>query len=173
MPKAIFMTTMTNGTPDLPPHEAEDDGLQLNYDDNGVLKGGYSCVGQVPGDVDSILVQVLSSDETLDAMAAENDYVFIENVEEPEPELAAPDRWLLPSPPGITAWVENPNPAPDPKVKPPTERRFNRGKALAFLLSHGHAAELAQTFPGAVADAVHAILDLHNISELQWQHAHG
>jgi len=53
------------------------------------------------------------------------------------------------------------------------KRKFNRGKALAFLLSHGQAADLAQTFPGAVADAVYAILELHNITDEQWQHAHG
>jgi len=81
MPKAIFMTTMTNGSPDLPPHEAEE-GVQLYYTVNGELRGGYSCAAQVPGTVGSILVQVLASEETLDAMAASDDYVFIEDVEE-------------------------------------------------------------------------------------------
>lgn len=155
MPKSIFMTTMTAGTPDLPPAEA-DEGLQLNYLDDGVLAGGYSCVGQVPGDVGSILVQGNASDEALDAMAAGSDYIFIEDVVEAE---------------------EGPSESPmAPSLQPPIAgppRMFNRGEALTFLLAHGHAAELATTFPGAVAEAVLMILDLHNISELQWQHAHG
>jgi len=155
MPRSIFMTTMTNGTPDLPPHEAEDGGLQLNYVDDGVLRGGYSCVGQVPGDVGSILVQVTASDETLDAMAA-GDYVFIEDVEEPALESIS-----LVNAPSLQ----------QPKRR--KKRQFNRGKALQFLLSHGHAADLAHTFPGAVADAIHKIQELHNITPEEWRYAHG
>jgi len=156
MPKAIFMTTMTNGTPDLPPFEAENGGLQLSYLVDGVLTGGYSCIGQVPGKIGSILVQVNASEDTLDAMAA-GDYVFIEDVVETDVAVEIG--------PAMAPRLQSPKPKP--------ARQFNRGKALQFLLSHGHAADLAQTFPGAVADAIHTILELHDISEQEWRYAHG
>ena len=141
MSKSIVMTTMPGGLPDLPPHE---DGLQLDYLDDGVRTGGYSCIGQVPGAWPSILVQVLASGATLDEMASaanRDKYIFIEDVAEG-----------------------------DPPTIPEGTRRFNLGWALAFLLVHGHAAEFP---PGGVSEAVHYILDLHGITPEQWQHAHG
>jgi len=158
MPKAIFMTTMTNGTPDLPPMESEDE-AQLHYTD-GVLCGGYTCIGQVPVDgIPSMIVQVDSSEETLNAMDADDAYVFIEDVTEPEPSTEEVE------PVGCSAILAS--------KKPPVRRKFNRGKALAYLLKHGQAADIAHTFPGAVADAVHAIQVIHGIDAAKWQHAHG
>ena len=171
MAKAIFMTTMVGGVPNLPPFEAES-GPQLYYTVDGVLCGGYSCLGQVPvNGIPSMLVQVWASNATLDAMDASDEYVFIEDIAEPaaEPGLTPAPELASPAPKSRRKRGEAMLAAPEPKA---TKRQFNRGKALAFLLSHGQAKELAQTFPGAVADAVHAIQTIHGITPEQWQHGH-
>ena len=165
--KATFLTTMIGGVPTLPPFESEDGGPQLYYTKSGVLCGGYSCIGQVPvPGIPTILVQVWASEATLNAMDRSDDYVFIEDVVEPEltlvPELASP----APKRKRGKAKLA----APEPKGKP---RAFNRGRALAFLLTHGQAASLAQTFPGAVAQAVQAILGMHGITDAEWRAGRG
>jgi len=244
--KALFMTTMVNGVPNLPPFEAEDGGTQLYHTVDGVLCGGYSCLGQVPvKGIPSILVQVWASNATLDAMDADNDYVFIEDVEEPEEvapmrssrvyasledipieeethifeiasrriaqgedaeivrvemlaELDALTESRTVERPfgvrddygdagdqeevtvidhdagvpitGLDMAPQGPSlAAPEPQGKPPSGRKFNRGKALAYLLAHGQAAKLAQTFPGAAAQAVLAVLAIHGITDEQWR----
>ena len=169
MAKAIFMTTMVGGVPVLPPMDAEDGGVQLHYWIGDKRCGGYSCLGQVPvAGIPSMLVQVWASEPTLDAMDADDRYVFIEDVVETEAELTPAPELASPAPKRKRGKAKRA--APEPKGKP---RAFNRGKALAFLLSHGQAKELAQTFPGAVADAVHAIQTMHGITSEQWQHGHG
>jgi len=87
MPKAIFLVPIVNGQPLTPPMSAEDGEIQLHYTDNGVTRGGFSVIHHVPPD--SCLMRFESSDEMLDAIAAEDDYLFLDDCVEPEEMLDA------------------------------------------------------------------------------------
>lgn len=82
--KAIFRVnwnTETN-TPDIPPFESEDGGIQLYYTEDDELKGGYSLIG-LPGD-GKINVMINASEETIEAMKADDKYTWMEDVNESE-----------------------------------------------------------------------------------------
>ena len=83
MPKAIFLAPVPEGTSNftLPPLSDPEGGIQLYYDDNGTLRGGYSAIGQVP-QAPNALVLIHSSQATIDAMDADDDYLWIEDVVE-------------------------------------------------------------------------------------------
>jgi len=75
--KAIFAVPMENANAVLPPME------DLHYVNDKVIHGGYSLVGQVPQrGINSVLVLVDSSAETLRAMYADPAYLWIERVAE-------------------------------------------------------------------------------------------
>ncbi|HMR01765.1 MAG TPA: hypothetical protein PKA43_00175 [Candidatus Competibacter phosphatis] len=71
MAKAIFVCPFTEGGPDL-------DIAQLvgNPPTDGY---GWSCIGQIP-QAPTCLVLVSSSEEVLDALAADEAYLFVEDV---------------------------------------------------------------------------------------------
>jgi len=54
----------------------ESGGLQLHYDDKGMLRGGYSCIGYV-GNRKTCLVLVEASKLTIDAIAASAKYLYL------------------------------------------------------------------------------------------------
>jgi len=75
--KAIFAVPMANANAVLPPME------ELHYIEDRVLKGGYSLIGQVPQrGINSVLVLVDSSPETIRAMYDDPAYLWIENMRE-------------------------------------------------------------------------------------------
>ena len=79
MPKTIFAVPIENSNAVVPPLSDDDGGTQLHYDDNGTLRGGYSLIGQVP-QVESCLVLIHSSKATIDAMKADETYLWMEDV---------------------------------------------------------------------------------------------
>lgn len=82
MPKAYFTAgwDTTAGRPDIPPAVDSDGGLQLQYDDVGTLRGGFSCVSFVPSD-DTCVVIVHADQATIDAMKADTvNFIWIEDV---------------------------------------------------------------------------------------------
>ena len=161
--KALFMTTMVNGVPNLPPFEAEDGGIQLYHTVDGVLCGGYSCLGQVPvKGIPSMLVQVWASNATLDAMDADNDYVFIEDVEEPAAELAPVPELASPAPKRKRSKAKLA--VPDPKVK---ERKLKLKKARAFMLKHAKKCKFDEA--SSDVDAIEEIRETHGITPEQWR----
>lgn len=74
MASAIFIVPVVNANPDLTPD-------QLLHDDGGILRGGYSCVGQVPAEP-TCMVRVWCSDAQLDALAADDRYLLVEVLDE-------------------------------------------------------------------------------------------
>jgi hypothetical protein len=89
MPSAIYAAPFVeNIGPVLPPIVGDGDELQLGYiNEAGELCGGYSAVGNIPYPApplppNTCLVRVWSSEETLDALAASDDYLFVEDVDE-------------------------------------------------------------------------------------------
>jgi len=55
-----------------------DDDYQLHYRDGKVLKGGYSCIGQV-GKEEQVIVAVEASEAVLSMMAKDKRYTFLED----------------------------------------------------------------------------------------------
>jgi len=75
--KAIFAVPMASANAVLPPME------ELHYTVDRILCGGYSLIGQAPQrGINSVLVLVDSSAETIRAMYADPDYLWIERVAE-------------------------------------------------------------------------------------------
>lgn len=81
--KAIIIAPMQNANAVLPPMDG--DGLRLTYLVDGVRTGGFTLVGNVPQpDTFTCFVLVHTSPETVDTMVDSGDYVFVEEVVEPE-----------------------------------------------------------------------------------------
>lgn len=80
MAKAIFVTAFPPET-SLPPMQARAGGVQLHFTENGVLKGGYSCLGYVP-QAPTCLVLVEASPAAIAAMQVDPAYLFVEEVVE-------------------------------------------------------------------------------------------
>lgn len=77
MSSAIFVAPVENNNPVLPSMSDPDDGsLHLSHG-NG---HGYSCVGLVPN-APSCLVRVYSDQSTIEAMATDPNYLFVEQVD--------------------------------------------------------------------------------------------
>lgn len=77
--KANFVTTFENGTPVLPPLEAENDGdLHLTYLQGGQRVGGFACISYAPDQ--TVIVQVHASPDTIAAMKADDAYVWLEDL---------------------------------------------------------------------------------------------
>ena len=81
MAKSIFEVDWIDNRPDIPPFEAEN-GIQLYYTEDGVLKGGYSLMNQ-PED-GRIDVMIWASVATIDCMKADPKYTWIEDIIESE-----------------------------------------------------------------------------------------
>lgn len=62
-----ILTTMSNGSPALPPMSSEN-GYCLRYDDNGTIRGGYTVLCQAPRTPNTVIVQVECSQEVFDQM---------------------------------------------------------------------------------------------------------
>ena len=82
--RANFITTFANGSPVLPPMDSEE-GLQLTYLDNGVRVGGFVCISYAPAI--SVVVQVHSSEDTINAMKADDSFVWLEDIPEVENDI--------------------------------------------------------------------------------------
>lgn len=83
--RAIFLVPAPHET-SLPPMQA-DDGYCLQYiDEQGILRGGYSCIGQVPY-TETQIMWIEASDAVLDLMANDSKYCFLMDVTEPEIKL--------------------------------------------------------------------------------------
>ena len=93
--KAIFCVPFQIGLgPVLPPMSA-DEGLQLHYTENKVLKGGYSCIGYVDKRR-TCLVLVEADKATIDAMAASPDYLFLKDDGDAGPVVVKDSKdWLV------------------------------------------------------------------------------
>lgn len=76
--KAIFRVPFQVGLGPVLPPMSGDDGLQLHYDDKGTLRGGYSCIGYVDKGK-TCLVLVEADKATIQAMAADPDYLFLKD----------------------------------------------------------------------------------------------
>lgn len=75
--QATFTTIYRDGAPVLPPMNAGKGELQLGYvDADGNNKGGWVCLSYVPAK--TVIVLVDSTPETIKAMAALPDYIYIE-----------------------------------------------------------------------------------------------
>ncbi len=73
--EANFITKYENGSPKLPPMDAAGEGeLQLHYEEEGELKGGYSILEFLPNK--EVLVQVYASKDTIDKMYESGEYVL-------------------------------------------------------------------------------------------------
>jgi hypothetical protein len=102
--KAILIAPLLNSNAVLPPMD------DLVYLVDGVPTGGFSLVGNVPQpDTFTCFVLVHTAPATMDAMVASGDYVFVEEVAEGEPEIAAlaapnPPR-DLPAPAALRIWL--------------------------------------------------------------------
>ena len=70
MASAIFIVPVVNNNPSLPVDDIFD----------GTEVHGWSCIGQVPQG-ETCLVRVWASEGTLDAMAADDAYLFVEDVD--------------------------------------------------------------------------------------------
>ena len=80
--QSIFIAPMLNGSPDIPPFEAED-GIQLYFtNDKGELEGGFCCMSYVPDDL--VIVKVTAPESTITAMKANEKYLWLEDIEEVE-----------------------------------------------------------------------------------------
>ncbi len=78
MSKGIFVVPFPPES-SLPPMHDPQGGVQLHYTEGGVLKGGYSCIGQVP-QAPTCLVLVDASSAAIAAMQADAQYLFVEEV---------------------------------------------------------------------------------------------
>ena len=77
MAKAIFNVDWIDNRPDIPPFESED-GIQLYYTEDGVLKGGYSLMSQSKdGKID---VMIWASEATIVNMKADAKYTWKEDI---------------------------------------------------------------------------------------------
>jgi len=168
MARAIFLTTMAGDAPKLPPWTADvgngDVGLlgdvtpsakgdpQLYYTVNGVRRGGFVCVSYAP-DV-TVLVMVDSSEDTLDAMAASEDYAYVEDVAEEGGALVAGQ-------------------AVKAGEKKPKKRKQDKDKIKAFLKAKGRKSkDVDDALTGVSAGAIRqGLCTLHKLSLVQFQGA--
>jgi len=171
MPKAIFLTTMSGDAPKLPPWTADvadvGDGAvgplgdvtpsakgdpQLYYTVGGVLRGGFVCVSYAPDS--TVLVMVDASEDTLDAMAASEDYAFVENVAEVEVQ-------------GSGGAGEQGSKAAERK---PEKCKQDKNKIKAFLKAKGRKSkDVDDALTGVSAGAIRqGLCTLHKLSLAQY-----
>lgn len=78
--KAIFLVEIVDSNFVLPPLVDPDGGLQLQWDDNGTWRGGYSAIGLVP-QTQTGLVLVEASEETISEMDSDDQWELVETIE--------------------------------------------------------------------------------------------
>lgn len=141
--KAIVIAALENANAVLPPMDGDD--LHLVYDVDGVRTGGFTLVSNVPmPDTSTCFVLVHTSEATVDVMVDSGDYLFVEEVVDPDVEIAA---------------LGQPHPLP------------RRAAVVQWLREHGYSPALlnAKIPPGAPAYGVRrGLQDLHLVSELEY-----
>jgi len=153
MSKAIFLAAVKDANAVLPPFQA-DSGTQLYYFDNGVLKGGFVCISFCGKDIQTVLVMVDASEDTLDAMAASEDYAFVENVAEVEVQ-------------GSGGAGEQGSKAAERK---PEKCKQDKNKIKAFLKAKGRKSkDVDDALTGVSAGAIRqGLCTLHKLSLAQY-----
>ena len=164
--KAIIIAPMVNANAVLPPMDG--DGLHLTYLVDGVRTGGFTLVGNVPGPapINTCFVLVHTSPETVDAMVASGDYLFVEALPVEEKPIAAMRtiKWAVNRVAEILSIkaVEDKHQLPD------------RAAVVQWLRNHGYSPALlnAKIPPGAPAHGVRrGLQDLHEVSEDEYGRA--
>ena len=139
--KAIVIAALANANAVLP---------DLTYDIGGVRTGGFTLVGNVPGPapINTCFVLVHTSEATLDAMVASGDYLFVEEIVDPDVEIAA---------------LAQPHTLP------------GRAAVVQWLRNHGYSPALlnAKIPPGAPAHGVRrGLQEIHEVSEDEYGRAY-
>ena len=144
--KAIVIAALENANAVLPPMDGDD--LHLVYDVDGVRTGGFTLVSNVPmPDTSTCFVLVHTSEATVDAMIASGDYLFVEEVVDPDVEIAA---------------LGQPHTLP------------GRATVVQWLRNHGYSPALlnAKIPPGAPAHGVRrGLQEIHQVSEVEYGRA--
>lgn len=152
--KAIVIAALKDSNARLPPMDGDGTETQLVYLVDGIRTGGFTLVGNVPGPapISTCFVLVHTSPETVDAMIASGDYLFVEEIAEPEPEIVALAQ-------------------PEPKTK---HELKDRAAVVQWLRNHGYSPALlnAKIPDHATANGVRrGIQDIHGISEIEYARA--
>lgn len=138
--KAIIIAPLANANATLP---------DLTYDVAGIPSGGFTLVGNVPmPDTFTCFVLVHTSPETVEAMIASGDYVFVEMVAE-EVEIVA-----------LAA------PSPPPELPAPAALRI-------WLIQQGYSPSIvAGTIPNQADEILTGLQELHKVSEVEYARAY-
>ena len=98
--KAIIIAALANANAMLP---------DLTYDIGGVPSGGFTLVGNAPGPapINTCFVLVHTSEATVDAMIASGEYLFVEEIVDPDVEIAALGTHTLPARAAVVQWLRN------------------------------------------------------------------
>jgi len=148
--KAIIIAALANANAVLPPMDGDGTETQLVYLVDGIRTGGFTLVGNVPGPppISTCFVLVHTSPETVDAMIASGDYLFVEEVVGPAVEIVA--------------------------LAGPKHTLPGRAAVVQWLRDHGYSPALlnAKIPPGAPAHGVRrGLQDLHEVSEDEYGRA--
>lgn len=165
MASAIFVVPILNSSPDLPMD-------QLYYDNAGELAGGYSCIGQTPS-ATTCLVRVYSSEEKLDTLAENPNYLFVEDVAEPQAAENPParelplmatdeqwDEWLK----NTEASIERPVSAPKADAK---RTKKTKAQKITWLKGKGHNA--SKVNDDMAGDELTGLHKLHGVSDSEYE----
>ena len=147
--KAILIAPLENANAVLPPMDGDGTETQLVYLVDGIRTGGFTLVGNVPGPppINTCFVLVHTSEATVDVMVDSGDYLFVEEVVDPDVEIAA---------------LGQPHTLP------------GRATVVQWLRNHGYSPALlnAKIPPGAPAHGVRrGLWDLHEVSEEEYGRA--
>ena len=146
--KAIVIAALANANAVLPPMDGDGTETQLVYLVDGVRTGGFTLVGNVPGPapINTCFVLVHTSEATVDAMIASGEYLFVEEIVDPDVEVVALGTHTLPARAAVVQWLRD----------------------------HGYSPALlnAKIPPGAPAHGVRrGLQDLHEVSEDEYGRA--
>ena len=147
--KAIIIAPLANANAVLPPMDGDGTETQLTYLVDGIRTGGFTLVGNVPGPapINTCFVLVHTSEATVDAMIASGEYLFVEEIVDPDVEIVA---------------LAQPHTLP------------GRAAVVQWLRNHGYSPALlnAKIPPGAPAHGVRrGLQDLHEVSEDEYGRA--
>ena len=147
--KAIVIAALANANAVLPPMDGDGTETQLTYLVDGIRTGGFTLVGNVPGPapINTCFVLVHTSEATVDAMIASGEYLFVEEIVDPDVEIVA---------------LAQPHTLP------------GRAAVVQWLRNHGYSPALlnAKIPPGAPAHGVRrGLQDLHEVSEDEYDRA--
>lgn len=187
--KAIIIAPVENANAVLPPMDGGDE-LRLTYDDAGTLRGGFTLVGNVPmPNVHTCLVLVHTSPTTLDAMIDSGEYLFVEEIAEPESIEYAPspedtgdaygDIVSLREPESVgTRTIVDHDAGVDVRginlTLAQSHQLPGRAAVVQWLRDHGYSPALlnAAIPPGAPAHGVRrGLREIHQVSESEYARA--